>query len=387
MGFADHPQKVWWRKALFQVHLWIGVFLGLYVIAISLSGSLLVFEQQLLDDTPQLAGATAAGRLKWGQVAAAAMHAYPGALLDNIDMRTANRRVASVGLKQNARDRIVYVDLSSGRVIGSEMLQARHPIVELAERLHNELAAGLIGARANGIGGALLFLMSVTGIVVWWPGRRHWKRALKVKWNARWARLNWDLHSAFGFWSCIFVAMWGISGAYFIFPKPFTRVITLVSPMHHLEETPSAWRPGEPVLPIDTLIARAEQLYPRDQLAYLYLDTHRPQGVVKVFLSGDPTLPLSLLEDVVSFEPSTGRILSNISSAQWTAGERLSLGIYAVHFGNFAGLPGEIAWSLLGLVPALLAASGYVMWWNRVLRKKWVALRGAARDRGISQPA
>lgn len=117
------------------------------------------------------------------------------------------------------------------------------------------------------------------------------------------------------------------------------------------------------------------RLYPGDKLAYLYLDTHRQHGAVKVFLSRDPTVPLTLLEDVVTLQPATGEVLSNISSADWTIGERLSTSIYTVHFGDFGGLPSEIAWALLGLVPVLLTVTGYVMWWNRVLRKKWERLR------------
>ena len=38
------PQTHWFRKLLFQVHLWLGIGLGLYVLAISLSGSALLLK-------------------------------------------------------------------------------------------------------------------------------------------------------------------------------------------------------------------------------------------------------------------------------------------------------------------------------------------------------
>src|SRR4029077_14766511 len=41
------PKSVWLRKALFQVHLWTGIALGLYVFAISVSGSAIVFRNEL----------------------------------------------------------------------------------------------------------------------------------------------------------------------------------------------------------------------------------------------------------------------------------------------------------------------------------------------------
>ena len=41
------PQIVWLRKALFQVHLWTGIGLGLYVLLMSVTGSALVFRREL----------------------------------------------------------------------------------------------------------------------------------------------------------------------------------------------------------------------------------------------------------------------------------------------------------------------------------------------------
>ena len=41
------PKSLWFRKALFQVHLWTGIALGLYVFVISVSGSAIVFRNEL----------------------------------------------------------------------------------------------------------------------------------------------------------------------------------------------------------------------------------------------------------------------------------------------------------------------------------------------------
>src|SRR5690606_6687286 len=44
---VERPQQVWLRKALFQIHLWTGILVGLYIIAIGISGSILVFKEEL----------------------------------------------------------------------------------------------------------------------------------------------------------------------------------------------------------------------------------------------------------------------------------------------------------------------------------------------------
>jgi uncharacterized iron-regulated membrane protein len=385
MGFLDRPQMLWWRKALFQVHLWAGVLIAVYMLAISLSGSILVYQRDLQDDAPHLPQIDGTAQVSFDSVVAVAQKAYPGEPLDNIDLRTLDRRVVPVGLKAGKLDRIVYVDSVSRRVVGEEILQARHPVLQFLEALHNELAAGPLGASINGIGGFLLTLMSVTGIVLWWPGRRQWKRALKVKWDARWARLNWDLHSAFGFWTLLLVGMWGITGAYFIFPQPFTRGIALVSSMADMQEKPSHWRPAEGIRDPDAYITKARQLYPDAQLDYFYMNTLNDGGFVKVFLSRDPERPMTLMEDVVSFDPATLDILSDISTRRLTTGEKLSLAVYSIHFGDFGGQTIKFLWFVIGLSPALLAVTGLIMWWNRVLKKKWRKLKSPA-PRPISAP-
>jgi uncharacterized iron-regulated membrane protein len=169
--------------------------------------------------------------------------------------------------------------------------------------------------------------------------------------------------------------MWGITGVYFIFPKTIQGAISTFSSTSSLEQVPSNWKPGDRVLPVSEFIHRAQALYPRDQLAYAFMDVGRPHGEAQIYMSPNPSVPMELLEDEVVFDPASGAILMNTSSALWTAGERFALGVYSAHFGDFAGLPLQILWALLGLVPVVLVVTAYAMWWNRSLKKKWARLR------------
>ena len=374
MGYLHRPHVLRWRKALFQVHLWLGVCIGLYVIAICVTGSILVFEQNLLNDRPALAGSPGHATPDWEQVVRIAEAAHPGSTLSGIDMRSSNRRIVPVGLESDHRSLIVYVDSYTNRIVRQEDLERRHWLVEFALGLHTQLALGAVGAIADGIGGAFLFLTAVIGMVLWWPGLRVWKRALKINWHARWQAITFDLHRMLGFWCFALVAMWGLTGAYFIFPHAVQSAISLFSSTTGLQERPSKWRPGETILPVSDFIHRAQRLYPDDHLAYAYLHVSRPHGEVQIYMSPDPSVPMELLEDEVVFDPASGAILMNTSSARWTAGERLALGAYSAHFGDFGGLPLRILWAILGGVPAVLVITAYAMWWNRSLKRKWSRL-------------
>jgi uncharacterized iron-regulated membrane protein len=43
----DQPHSLKTRKRLFQIHLWCGIILGLYLTIISVTGAVLVFEEEI----------------------------------------------------------------------------------------------------------------------------------------------------------------------------------------------------------------------------------------------------------------------------------------------------------------------------------------------------
>lgn len=51
-----------------------------------------------------------------------------------------------------------------------------------------------------------------------------------MNWRSSFARINWDLHNALGFWTLIFLTIWGVSGIYFSFPRMFNAVADIVDP-------------------------------------------------------------------------------------------------------------------------------------------------------------
>src|SRR5271169_1610214 len=74
------PRTFWFRKAVFQLHLWMGITLGLYILVISLTGSVMVFRteiNQALKPKP-LTVAVTGRRLSQAELRQAALRDYPG---------------------------------------------------------------------------------------------------------------------------------------------------------------------------------------------------------------------------------------------------------------------------------------------------------------------
>jgi uncharacterized iron-regulated membrane protein len=150
--WRDHPEKSWLRNLFFKIHFWVGAMVGAYIFMMSVSGSVIVFRNELFG-----------------------------------------------------------MGFSVERIVD----------------LHENLLTGSTGRIVNGIGAISLALLCLTGAAIWWPGTKYWRRSLTIEWRAHFARINWDLHSALGFWCLIFVTMWGLSGIYLVFPNQFGRVLFL----------------------------------------------------------------------------------------------------------------------------------------------------------------
>src|ERR1700676_4441610 len=43
----QHPKKLWMDRFFFQIYLWVGMMAGLYLLVMSISGSAIVFRNEL----------------------------------------------------------------------------------------------------------------------------------------------------------------------------------------------------------------------------------------------------------------------------------------------------------------------------------------------------
>jgi uncharacterized iron-regulated membrane protein len=121
---------------------------------------------------------------------------------------------------------VFFMSFTGSMVVFRNELSKRLPIEWLVS-LHSSLLLGSTGRLVNGVGASCLILLCLTGAVIWWPGMKHWRRSLTVNVGANFARINWDFHSALGFWCFVLILEWGISGLYFSFPRLFDALFFL----------------------------------------------------------------------------------------------------------------------------------------------------------------
>jgi uncharacterized iron-regulated membrane protein len=221
------PQKVWLRRALFQVHLWTGIGLGLYVVVLSITGSALVYrtELDLFFRTPRPTFERDRQRVPAEQIRANAQRLYPGWEITRVGDRVSRRNpTIQVDLKRASETKERLFNPYTGEDLGDATTQGEWFILWMV-RLHDELLLEREGRYVNGYLSAVFTVTVLTGLVVWWPGVKRWKRSLYMKASSGWRRVNWDLHSVLGLWLFLFALMWGVSGFYLGVPEPFTDLV------------------------------------------------------------------------------------------------------------------------------------------------------------------
>lgn len=332
------PKALWVRKALFQVHLWTGIALGLYVFVVSVSGSAIVFRNELytvLWPGPRLV-TVGAHRLSHDELKAAALRAYPRYKVSWIWEAKQPNQATEIWLDRKGHKKERLFDPYTGRDLGESRPYSIQFVGWLVD-LHVNLLGGTLGRFVNCLGAFFVLAMAATGAVLWWPGVRAWRGALAIRRRSNWKRLNWDLHSVIGFWLLPIVLMFGVVGVYAGFPRPFQVMIDKFAP----------------------------------------LDVYR--------LLPEASLPASRAYVLVS-EPASGSVTGPAVRRphfrpKYSTGDKIIRWFSYLHFGNFGGWPIKAVWTIIGLAPAFLFVTGVLMWWNRVLAP---AIRRIRRSRTAS---
>lgn len=226
--WVRQPQTVFLRKAAFQVHLWIGLSLGLYIVMLSVTGSALVFRREMdaAFRTPLPAFDENAPVLTKEQITQRALALYPGYTVTFVSegVRPRNPSI-SVEMKRGDELKERLFNPYTGQDLGDSFPWRSRALLWLVQ-LHDELLFDRTGKWWNGFLSAIVTVLCITGAVVWWPGSMRWRRGMSIKWSAGWRRMNFDLHSAMGFWMFALLFVWAVSGIYLGIPDPFTSAST-----------------------------------------------------------------------------------------------------------------------------------------------------------------
>ncbi|MDX5334246.1 MAG: PepSY domain-containing protein [Gammaproteobacteria bacterium] len=355
------------KPFLRKLHQLLGLSVGIWAAVTALTGSLLVFDDEI--DA-------------W--LNPALLRVAPQALPQDVDAAVASVRAAfadaplgSLRLPRTAEEpfvfrisdesvRHVFVDPYTAEILGTRGEHAG--IMGFLWDLHVHLLAGETGEQVAGYLALALIVMLISGLVLWWPSRRDPGKAFRIKWSSGGLPRMYDLHRVMGALAAPFILVVVVTGAMLVFhgitlgwlvglfggptptPAPQVTVASATTPV-------SAWiRAAQASLPEATPMS---------------VTFAREPGRAAVVRLRHAANPHPNGRSFIAVNPYSAEVLQVHDWRSAGTGVRVSDYKYPLHIGDAFGLPGRLLVLFTGLLPvALLLTGGYVWWRKRRLRRE-----------------
>lgn len=369
------------KAVLFQVHSVAGLVLALLLTLIALTGAIMSFEDEIVDQlnagimqvaprqTPVLMPDDLIARLKAaqdvGKVSAVTLSSDPAAA---VHVRFARD-------DQGSRPGSLYVDPYDARVLGAPRGETFFAIVR---RLHRWL---LIPGDGKGWGRPItgtialgLIVMLVTGLVLRWPRRAgSVKLWLKPNLGLSGRGLHRSLHAVIGTWVLPIYMTMTLTGLYFSFEWYKDGVTWLLARPHaaaakmqpKTPAKPSRTANSEPAPPIG--FDQAWMTFQReegDRFSKALLTLPAQGTTIRIRSWGKASL-LETTRDEFRIDAVTGQLVSAERYADKTFGEKIVAAIYDIHRGAILGWPGKLAFMIAAVLMPLFSVTGILLYLSR----------------------
>lgn len=343
------------KKAILNIHLYIGLVAALFLILLSVSGSVIAFENEINRhlNPHMLTVRPERQRLSWDVLRSRIEQQEPGWKLIRLYLPQRPQDSLYVRLRSvnNRSIKHFYVNQYTGEVLGST--DDGNRFTWIMHDVHVKLVTFPDGNQIVVIATICLLVLSVSGLILWWPRKIFGIRRGSLP------RINNDLHRSLGFWSSAAMLMFAVTGLLLHYQSNGrllalmnAKADKLVEPGHGTSidgmlQTASEVVPGAAIMRImlaekktDPVVVQAR--YPED---------HTPAGRTYINLDSLTGRPLSL-------SSSRKAALSSTALIQWNR---------EIHTGTLLGTPTKVLVSILSVLLSILAITGPAIWINKKL--------------------
>ncbi|WP_373540184.1 PepSY-associated TM helix domain-containing protein [Chamaesiphon sp.] len=357
------------RNIAFQAHRYIGLAVAMILIIVGLTGSILVFYPEM--DNYRI-------DRQFGTVIPQGEKISSDRAIEIVKDHYKDRPDWKISWVETLPDRpykawlttptkestVALVNPYTSRFMGDYVWDKS--IFGTILKLHYQFLVGDVGTIIVGIAAFLMFMLSITGLMLWNGWRNLWL-GFKIKWNASAMRLNFDIHKTAGILSVAFLTVLSLTGFGWNFSAQSTPVIHAVTFTPILPEVKSRPIGDRSPINISELTKKADALFPQSSTTYLVLPSDK-EGVLTI---GKKQLGESLKygQTQIKFDQFSGEVLQIQDAFKPTRAEKVLNSFAPLHYGSFGGVPTRILYVFVGLSPLVLFITGAKMFklrlWNR----------------------
>lgn len=386
------------RRFLKVTHRWSALTLGLLLLLITVSGSVILYQAEYheLRNSSLYEGANKPVKVTPVAALAAAENAYPKKEFTSISF------ARGIYMAESSKDhKTAFINPTNGQVNG--VSNPHSGLMGALDNLHmcflgcedyplhisllgkeikvlgNEITWGSVGL---GILAALLMFFGLSGIVLWWPGLKKALSTLKVRRKNRYS-INYDLHKLVGLAAIPFLLMWGFTGFHWTLEKQVKSAWFAVlpggpgsEPVALVSNKPKQSNPAP--ITVKQAIAAAQKRVPDLKFAGAWLpEKGDKKAPYDIWFSSrnDPYDHSAYAGNVQVWVDKYDRQRTKIGWGDPRIDRPVSASLYEswffpIHAGTPVNEWWRLLWLLFGLAPLLLAVTGTATWLLRRRMKK-----------------
>ncbi|MBW1654392.1 PepSY-associated TM helix domain-containing protein [Flavobacterium quisquiliarum] len=358
-------------------HLWLGLASGIVVFIMGITGCILVFQQEIRELTSpwlNVEAQTSHKVLPPSKIYAAVKKALPEKAIHGVWYNGLDKTI-KVDIES---DSLIYVNPYNGKITG--MVDHEDFFHEIDEG-HRYLWLGKeIGTTITSWATLIFFFLLVSGIILWFP--KKWNKttinsSFKIKWNARFKRLNYDLHNVLGFYSLILAFLIALTGLIMSFHWVRESTYWITGGFTNEKEKKEVVAVKKDTLskPKYDMLTSADIIFDkvRKEIA-----KHNNEAVI-IHFPDEPKDNFYACTDMhngnwrdLYFDQKTLELLP--SSKKYIGDEKfhdwMSRSNYSLHVGAIGGITTKIIYFTASLICASLPLTGFYIWWGRKKKTK-----------------
>ena len=371
------------RKVFFWMHLVSGVLAAVVVVIMSVTGVLLTYEQQMIENADmQLYRVTTVGNQQISlQHAMMVVANETGRDPTGITIRRANDAPYEVLMGRRGNG---YVDAYTGEYLGTGDADIREffgLMTDWHRRLGMEGDGRATGRMFTGVSNLLFLFLVLSGMYLWLP--RIWKWVLfknnlwfnpKVS-NAKARDYNW--HHVFGIWSAIPLVVVVATAVVFSYPWANDLIYTVVGedppqrgggrggggPGSSVVNIQAA--PGAVAMSVDELLAEVQNMADGWHLITVSPDVNSNASVSMNIQFASGRQPQ--YEETWQVDPFTGQVAAKSVWEDRNIGARARTAVRFLHTGEYLGVAGQTIAGLVSLFSLIMAWTGIALAWRRLI--------------------
>lgn len=370
------------RKAIFWVHLAVGVTAGSVILMLAVTGVILTYEAQLnrwaLRDYRADPPGPGAAPLGLDELIAQVTGGQSADVVTSVALHRDPLEPAVVELDGGAT---VFVDRFTGDRLGDGNTRTRR-FLRSVMYWHRWFALEgeyrIIGRTAVAVANLGFLFLLLSGVYLWWPSirsRAAWRQALWFRRRLKGRARDFNWHSVIGFWSAVPLAIIVFSGATISYQWAADLVHRMAGDTPPFQQSPRPWRPDArdnpsaspepkaPLVELQTLITRTGVETPGWRTLTIDLPESIHDPVVIAADRGNGRQP-SKSEDLL-FDRATGELVERAGYPTFTPGFKIRRWLRFAHTGEVYGVVGQSIAGVVSLGVTVMVWTGLAMSWRR----------------------